>query len=234
MEFDLTIYQILLRLLLAVLFAGCIGFDREFKNRPAGMRTHVLVCIGATVIALIQKHIELEAMSFAVVMPELMGIVRADPARLIAQVVSGIGFLGAGTIIVTKRSITGLTTAASLWAVAGLGLALGMGYYTLAISSFVAILLVLSLWQKVIRVPSVKQLEIRYVHSPETKEAIERYFREKRIEVKDVDYVIDMSKQEKICTNVYSVSLPKETDYNDVMEDLSGLKRIQKVRSINL
>lgn len=115
----LTIPEIILRLGIALLFGGAIGFERQYKNRPAGMRTHILVCIGACIIALIKVEIASKAMRDVLEYPELVGTIRSDEARLIAQVVSGVGFLGAGTIIVTKQSVTGLTTAASLWAIAG-------------------------------------------------------------------------------------------------------------------
>ena len=106
------------RLLLAVIMSGAIGFDREFKSRPAGMRTHILVCVGATMIALLQAEIFLDTVTMIGKNPEMASAFRIDQTRLIAQVVSGIGFLGAGTIIVTKRAVAGLTTAASLWTVA--------------------------------------------------------------------------------------------------------------------
>lgn len=122
----LTIPEIVIRLSLAMVIGGAIGFERQYKNRPAGMRTHILVCMGATIIALIQDEIAAAAIQDALAHPELAGVIRSDQARLIAQVVSGLGFLGAGTIIVTKQSVTGLTTAASLWSVAGLGIAIGM------------------------------------------------------------------------------------------------------------
>jgi len=99
--------DIILRIFLAILMSGLVGFDREFKNRPAGIRTHILVCLGATMIAMLQREIGLDSIAMAQKYPELAGVVRSDEARLIAQVVSGIGFLGAGTIIVTKRTVKG-------------------------------------------------------------------------------------------------------------------------------
>jgi len=103
----------ILRLSLAVVLGGSIGFEREVRNRPAGLRTHVLVTLGATLIMLISMY----------------GFKGGDPARLAAQVVSGIGFLGAGTILRDDSGIRGLTTAASIWVCGGIGLALGNGYY---------------------------------------------------------------------------------------------------------
>ena len=106
-----------LRILCAVFLGGLLGLDRGLKNRPAGMRTYMLVCVGSCLIMLTNQFIYQSAGT-------------GDPVRMGAQVVSGIGFLGAGTIIVTRRSqIKGLTTAAGLWAAAGVGLALGVGFY---------------------------------------------------------------------------------------------------------
>lgn len=106
-----------LRILCAIFIGGLLGLDRGLKNRPAGMRTYMLVCVGSCLIMLTNQFI-------------YQSTGTGDPVRMGAQVVSGIGFLGAGTIIVTRRSqIKGLTTAAGLWAAAGVGLALGVGFY---------------------------------------------------------------------------------------------------------
>jgi len=105
------------RILLAVFLSGIVGLEREAKGRAAGLRTHILVSVGSTLIMLLGLYLYLD----------LGG--RTDPTRLAAQVVSGIGFLGAGTILQSRDSIRGLTTAASLWASAGIGLAVGAGFY---------------------------------------------------------------------------------------------------------
>ncbi|MDO5726144.1 MAG: MgtC/SapB family protein [Tissierellia bacterium] len=109
--------EIVFRLALSAIIGGMIGIEREVSNRPAGFRTHILVTIGSALIMLISTtgFPGMEA--------------RSDPARLAAQVVSGIGFLGAGTILRTGNNIKGLTTAASLWVCGGIGLAIGSGYY---------------------------------------------------------------------------------------------------------
>lgn len=154
----LSIPEIILRLVLAMVMGGAIGFERQYKSRPAGLRTHILVCMGACVIALIQVEIASGAMRDALNHPDLAGVIRSDEARLIAQVVSGVGFLGAGTIIVTKRSVTGLTTAASLWAIAGLGIAIGMGFYAISITSFAGIFFALTVIKRIVRVPTAKKI----------------------------------------------------------------------------
>ena len=96
MDLKLSVYEIMLRLFLAMIMGGAIGIEREYKNRPAGIRTHILVCMGATIIALIQVEIADQALRYAAAKPEFVGVVRADEARLIAQVVSGIGFFRSG------------------------------------------------------------------------------------------------------------------------------------------
>ncbi|MEI5993352.1 MgtC family protein [Enterococcus sp. 4G2_DIV0659] len=234
MDLNLTIPEIIIRLCLAMLIGGVIGFERQYKNRPAGMRTHILVCMGATIIALIQVEIAANALQDATNHPELAGVIRSDQARLIAQVVSGIGFLGAGTIIVTKQSVTGLTTAASLWAVAGLGIAIGMGYYAIAITSFIGVFIALTLVRKVIHVPTTKKLEIRYIHKQETKEFINRYFEEHKIEIDDVNFNVIVVDDAQIYTNIYTIDLPKGMTYAEVIEDLSIYKNITKLRLVNV
>jgi len=114
---SLNSVSIFVRLFLAVLLGGIIGLERGIKGRPAGMRTYMLVCLGSTLAMITNSYII-----------EVFGA--SDPARMGAQVISGIGFLGAGTIIVTRdRQVRGLTTAAGLWASACMGLAIGVGFY---------------------------------------------------------------------------------------------------------
>ncbi|SHI81388.1 MgtC family protein [Clostridium cavendishii DSM 21758] len=135
--------EIILRLILAVIIGGAIGFERESHNRPAGFRTHILVALGATIISIIQVQMFDEAMNLIKEKPELVNVIKIDFGRLGAQVVSGIGFLGAGTIIHKRGSIEGLTTAATLWVVGCLGLAVGLGYYTVSILGTIAVILIL-------------------------------------------------------------------------------------------
>lgn len=130
---EVTVAAIFVRILTAMLLGGIIGMERGIKNRPAGFRTYTLVCIGSCVVMLVNQY------SY-----QVYGA--GDPVRMGAQVVSGIGFLGAGTIIVTAHNrIKGLTTAAGLWAAACVGLAAGIGLYEVAVTSSAAIFLVLTL-----------------------------------------------------------------------------------------
>lgn len=128
---DLNTVSIFCRLALALLCGGIIGLDRGYKKRAAGFRTYMLVCVGATLVMTTNQYIYL---NFGA----------SDPARLGAQVISGIGFLGAGTIIVTRQhQVIGLTTAAGLWASACMGLAIGIGFYAGALmgSGFIFIII---------------------------------------------------------------------------------------------
>jgi len=125
-----------LRLFVSLLLGGMIGLEREWSNHSAGFRTHILVCLGSTAIMLLSIY------GFGEFADEYN--VRMDPARLAAQVISGIGFLGAGAILRNGSSVAGLTTAASIWAVAAIGLCVGAGFFEVAI--MVAVLVWVSLF----------------------------------------------------------------------------------------
>lgn len=234
MALKVTTEEIVARLILAVLIAGMIGYDREYKNRPAGIRPHILVCVGACVIALIQQKIGFQAIQFARAFPQFAGVVRADEARLIAQVVSGIGFLGAGTIIVTRHSILGLTTAASLWAVAGLGLAVGMGYYEIALLSAVVVIGVLTFLQKIIHVDALQKIEIKYRDRLATKSYLHDYFTKHHIKIIDVSFSTEQSAQGPIYTNIYKIKIPRQLAYTQIVEDVSLQSNVVKVRLVNI
>lgn len=167
-------WETLTRLLLAALAGGLIGFERELKGRDAGIRTHMLVSLGAAIITMIQLEASNWLLDFSRNNPELANVLTSDITRLTAQIVNGIGFLGAGTIIVSKRTVTGLTTAASIWAVASLGIAVGMGYYFIAIVGAFIMLIVLRLLKTLFKIDRTKQLEIKYKHRRETLNYLEK------------------------------------------------------------
>jgi putative Mg2+ transporter-C (MgtC) family protein len=138
--------ELLARLVLAAALGSVIGFERERLNWAAGLRTHMLVCVGSTLIMLVS------AFGFADVLGQRNVVL--DPSRVAAQVVSGIGFLGAGSILMRGEIVRGLTTAASLWSVAGIGLAVGGGMYIAAIGATIIILIILA---------GIKPLERRFI-----------------------------------------------------------------------
>ena len=134
----LNISDIFFRFLCAMIVGLVIGIEREYTHRPAGMRTHILVALGACVVTVVGQLIFSQYSAFGA---------SPDPARLSAQVISGVGFLGAGTIMREGANVKGLTTAASLWAVAGLGIAAGAGYYTVAIVGTVFMFITLTVFE---------------------------------------------------------------------------------------
>ena len=133
---EVTYIAVAVRIAMAVILGGILGLERGLKHRPAGLRTYMLVCLGACLVMLTNQYIY-----------QVTSI--GDPVRMGAQVVSGIGFLGAGTIIVTRRNqIKGLTTAAGLWSAAGVGLALGIGFYEAAVVGAFAVFFVMTMLQR--------------------------------------------------------------------------------------
>ncbi len=136
---DISYWEIALRLFLAVVLGGMIGFERESHNRPAGFRTHILVCVGSALIMMVSAY------GFTGQIGE--GFI-ADPGRIAAGVVTGIGFIGAGTILQQRGSIRGLTTAATIWVVSGVGLAAGVGFYLGAVLTTVFVLISLLLLRR--------------------------------------------------------------------------------------
>lgn len=134
----MEILEITLKLLLAVALGGLIGIERESSKKPAGFRTNILICIGATMMMILSK-----------IILGSEGSSSTDATRIAAGVITGIGFIGAGTIIQARGMVVGLTTAATLWAVAGLGLVIGAGYYLVAGIFTVIIILTLILFRLV-------------------------------------------------------------------------------------
>ncbi len=136
---NLTITDITIRLVLSVVLSGLIGFEREYTKKPAGFRTHILVSIGATTVMI----------AGLMMFRDYSSLSNMDPSRLGAQVISGIGFLGAGTILREGFTVKGLTTAASIWAVGCIGLVVGGGYYVLSSISTLTVFITLKIFGKV-------------------------------------------------------------------------------------
>ncbi len=131
----ITDFQIIVRLTLSVILSGFVGLERQWHRRTAGLRTHILVCLGSCLIMLTSLHV------FDIYKNQTT----LDPTRIAAGVITGIGFLGAGAIINQRDGIKGLTTAASIWVVSGIGLAVGCGFFTAAIFTTLLTLIVLFL-----------------------------------------------------------------------------------------
>lgn len=157
---SITYLEMALRLLLALALGGIVGYEREKHKRPAGFRTHILVCVGSALI------MQVSAYGFA----EGAAGAFYDPGRIAAQVVTGVGFLGAGTILRHGNTITGLTTAASLWIVSGIGLAVGIGYYAGALMTtlmvLISLILLRSLEGSFARMKNLRRLWMKGVDQP--------------------------------------------------------------------
>lgn len=147
--------ELIMRLGLAALLGGAIGFERERLSWAAGLRTHMLVCVGSCLFMIVSAYGFMDVLAH-----EHVGL---DPSRVAAQVVSGIGFLGAGSILLRGEIVRGLTTAASLWTVAAVGLAAGGGLYVAAVSATILILIILA---------GIKPLERRYFATRQKREVI--------------------------------------------------------------
>ena len=138
---DFNLVSIITRLVLALLFGGIIGLERGRQRRAAGLRTHILVCVGAALTAMVGFYAR-----------DMLGITNSDPLRVSAQVISGIGFLGVGTIMVKGRfQIVGLTTAAGLWVTAAIGISLGTGFYEGALIAFLLSIFTIMVMNKIER-----------------------------------------------------------------------------------
>jgi putative Mg2+ transporter-C (MgtC) family protein len=150
-----------LKLILAMVCGGAIGFERELNRKPAGLRTNVLICFGAALYMIVSRHIS-------------GGAAYTDPARLAAQVVAGIGFIGAGVILQARGSISGLTTAATIFVVGAVGIAIGEGLFAIAIFSTVLVILVLVLLRKLERAVVNKRRLFHYsFKTPEASPSLE-------------------------------------------------------------
>ena len=173
---------ILLRLFVACLCGAFIGVERERHGRAAGLRTHLLVSLGAATIMIMSLMIP----EFYLHANDSSSIIRSDPARIAAQIVTGIGFLGAGAIIQTKRLIRGLTTAACLWMAASIGMAAGMGMFFLAVTATVFSLLtlyVLKWLEYILPKDHYYSLELQCRYYPEALENIKRILTENDVKL---------------------------------------------------
>jgi len=231
-------YEVILRLLLAVFVGGLIGYEREYKHMPAGFRTHILVCIGAAVTSIIQMYAIDETSVMIMQHPELSVAIKTDIGRLGAQVITGVGFLGAGTIIHEKGSVKGLTTAASIWAVACIGLAVGLGYYFLSISAAILVFLVLVSLKKVERKffqrKNLSFLRIEFAYKQEAVKKVADYFKTNNIKVKHVEFIIDEDKNEEelYLTREYTVLIPRILQVEEVVAQLSLIDGIDRIELI--
>ena len=214
---EVTYLAVALRIFAAVLIGGVLGLERGMKNRPAGLRTYMLVCVGSCVIMLTNQYIY-----------QVFGA--GDPVRMGAQVVSGIGFLGAGTIIVTRRNqIKGLTTAAGLWSAAGVGLALGVGFYEAAIVGTVAVFMVMTLLQRMDNKlhRRSRQLEAYIELSNISLGDFLRTMREAGIDVSDVQREYGEEESDGVRAYVATLKGKKRQSHKELMEKVLAVPGVE-------
>ena len=219
---EVTYLAVAIRIFAAVLIGGILGLERGMKNRPAGLRTYMLVCVGACVIMLTNQYIYQAAGT-------------GDPVRMGAQVVSGIGFLGAGTIIVTRRNqIKGLTTAAGLWSAAGVGLALGVGFYEAAIAGTLAVFVVMTLLQKFDNKlhRKSKQLEAYIELSTISLGDFLRTMRESDIEVSDVQREYGEEESDGVRAYIATLRGKKRLSHMELMEKVLTIPGVEFVEEL--
>lgn len=217
--------ETMLRLVLAVIIGGAVGIEREYKNRPAGMRTHVLVCLGACLIAI------LDCLMVAEMLPLQSSGVSTTFGRISAQVISGVGFLGAGTIFMAQKHVAGLTTAASLWCVACIGLAVGMGHYALGLGACLIMLLVLHFAQNVIHPSILKAIELEFIHRDIVLPFVDECFRAYGVQMRDMNVQIERTKECRVYRYVYTVTIRDSYTYVQLMTKLSESENIMQVRT---
>ncbi|MCR9144113.1 MAG: MgtC/SapB family protein [bacterium] len=161
---DPRFFELLFRLLVAVVCGILVGLEREYRNKPAGVRTHMLISLGAALFMIISIEVAIAARA--------QGYANADPGRIAAQVVSGVGFLGAGAILRTRGLVLGLTSAATIWCMAAIGLAAGSGMLWTAVFAALGILLILQFFtaiENLFRIRRFRYMRLEVILKKETK-----------------------------------------------------------------
>jgi putative Mg2+ transporter-C (MgtC) family protein len=208
-------WEVLLKLFLAVLFGGIIGYERESAHRPAGLRTNILVCLGSTLLVSFELYYHSKNPSIS------------DHLRMAAQIVTGIGFLGAGTIIHVRSDVKGLTTAATIWVTAAIGIAIGGGFYYAAIASVLLALLCLRLFKIFEHHFTIKSGRILII-SGESKgnfsEKLNEVLKRRKISIWDIKISVDIDRILEA-----SVRIPAHVDIDSLIEDVMKIDGVHKV-----
>lgn len=217
---DFNLVTILIRLLLAMLFGGLIGVERESKRRPAGFRTHILICVGSALTTLTSQYLYLELHMYT------------DLARLGAQVVAGMGFIGAGTIIITKRKdVKGLTTAAGLWTTAIIGLSLGAGYYEGGIAGTIAVLTVELILGK-LEHKYIRKYTQLIIYTEFRKKGTIKYISE-ILESNNMTIVdMEMNKANKITKAFITIKVKNSTIIDNAIESIALVENVEFVDTL--
>ncbi len=227
--------SVVLRLLLAMIIGGCIGLERGRKRRPAGFRTYMLVCLGATLTVLLSQY------EFTMVqgpwreLAQQIGI-KTDVSRFGAQVINGIGFLGAGTILVTgHQQVTGLTTAAGLWASACTGLAVGAGFYECVLVAFPLIFLSIRVFPIVdVMIQEFSRDINLYIEFSSMNQVgnIINHLKAQDVQIYEVDIERGREKQSRNPSAFFSVRMNQKQTHSQLLSNLAGLDGICVIEEI--
>ena len=220
---DLTYTEIAIRIILSVLFGGILGMERGMKNRGAGLRTYMLVCLGSCVVMMTNQFLYQPYQS-------------GDPARLGAQVINGIGFLGAGTIIVTKRNqIKGLTTAAGLWTSAIVGLAIGGGFYEGGIAVSVLVLLAELVFSRLeYRIlDNVPEINLYMEYSDkDCLENVLQLLRQNRLSISNMEITRSAGSEEHNACAIFALHLKKGCRTEELIQKIQRIEGVVSVEEI--
>ena len=226
----LTLKEISIRILMSIFIGGIIGYERGHQNRPAGFRTHILVCLGAAIVSMVQDQLRINIQNYVMVYPEVAQVVKTDLGRIGAQVVSGIGFLGAGTIMRDKGVIGGLTTAASIWTTGCVGLGIGWGFYNIAIPAVIAVIIVLVILKKLevvlIENKHIVKIEVQFKPDVNYGQALIKNYsalKEMNVQLKKLDKNFAEKKA------IYTLVVTKQMNQFDIVVKLSVCDYIAQV-----
>lgn len=220
----ISLLSITIRMLLAVICGSIIGIEREFKRRPAGFRTHILICMGAAMTTLTSEYLLL-IMNYT-----------TDTARLGAQVIAGIGFIGAGTIIVTKHQrVKGLTTAAGLWTVAIVGLTIGSGFYEGAVITTLLILCAELIFSKLEYWITRRAPEINILLEYEHKDCLDdllQQFRKRNIKLLHLEITRPPQGDKRNACAIFSLRLHKKCRVDELLALVSSTDGVVTVEEL--
>lgn len=221
---ELNLFSTVVRLALALILGGILGIERGRKRRPAGLRTYMIVCMASALVMLTGEYLVQEYGT-------------GDPARLGAQVISGIGFLGAGTIIITSRQVKGLTTAAGLWAAACMGLAIGAGFYAGAVICGTFLLLVMAAMSRLDSYLLLRSRQINFFAEFKSMEALGRFMRFLRDEGYKL-YNIEINRNRELASDLigatFWVGLNGPADHVETLHNLSRSEDVKYLQELEI
>ncbi|MCR1935399.1 MgtC/SapB family protein [Clostridium tepidum] len=230
--------QVIFRIFLSIVIGGTIGVERERKNRPAGFRTHILVCIGSCMAVMIQLYIIEYMKEMIRINGELKYLLSADISRMASQVITGVGFLGAGTIIRDKGSVKGLTTAASIWVVACIGISVGLGFYFLSLVGFLGLILSLIVFENVesSMIDKTKEYNISIEYLPKNNviEYVIGELLKNQITIKSIKIFDKGINENQIIKIKLTISTNNRLNFLSVIQNLQSNKNIHDINILKI